>query len=45
MSNTFYILLAFGLTYVVLAGYALRLGRMRSAAARELNRQTGGERL
>lgn len=31
MSNTFYIVLAYGLTYIVLGGYALRLRAQRRA--------------
>jgi hypothetical protein len=35
MSNTFYILLAFGLTYAVLIVYALRLAGLWRRAARD----------
>jgi heme exporter protein D len=31
MSNTFYIVAAYGLTYIVIAGYALRLYKGRRA--------------
>jgi hypothetical protein len=41
MSEWFYIRLAFGLTYLVIAGYALLLLRRR-AAAEESVRELGG---
>lgn len=43
MSEWFYIRLALGLTWAVLAGYALLLHRRRVAAERALSEAVGGD--
>ena len=44
MSEWFYVRLALGLTYVVLAGYVLLLNRRRVAAESALREINGGTR-
>jgi hypothetical protein len=43
MSDAFYIAAAYGLTWVVLAGYALRLAALRRRAERALVREGGAQ--
>jgi hypothetical protein len=42
MSEWFYIRMAFGLTWLVVAGYALAMHRRRVAAERAISQQDGG---